>query len=100
MSRKHPGSRFYAALNQRRWQLLRLKAFARDSWRCRKCNKAGALECDHIIPLHKGGAPYDADNLQTLCRGCHIAKTAEDAGRGPDLAREAWRELLSDEFGV
>ena len=37
MSYKHPGSRYHAALDQRRWQLTRIRAFDRDSWRCVRC---------------------------------------------------------------
>lgn len=96
MSKRHPGSRHYAALDQRRWQLLRLRIFKRDGWRCVACGKAGALECDHVVPLAKGGAPYDPANLQTLCRGCHVAKTREDTGHGPDPARDAWRAFVTE----
>ena len=98
MSRKHPGSKFYAALDRRKWQLLRLRIFERDGWRCCECGKAGRLECDHVIPLSQGGDPYNPGNLQTLCVTCHVAKTAEDAGHGPDPAREAWRSLVAEMF--
>ena len=96
MSRKHPGSKHFAALDKRRWQLLRLRIFERDNWRCVRCGKAGRLECDHIVPLERGGAPYDPANLQTLCKTDHIAKTRADTGKVPDLAREAWRELVAE----
>ena len=33
---------------------------------------------DHIVPINKGGAPLDMDNLQSLCSHCHAAKTARD----------------------
>lgn len=32
------------------------------------------LEVDHIIPISRGGAKYSKDNLQVLCKDCHIAK--------------------------
>ena len=44
MSRKHAGSRHHKAIQGRRWQLLRLKVFTRDGWRCVRCGKAGRLE--------------------------------------------------------
>jgi len=49
------------------------------------------LEVDHIIPLHQGGAAVDLDNLQTLCRDCHLAKSGyvdrwRDSGFGEILA--------------
>ena len=96
MSRKQPGSRNFAKLNAKRWALLRLRIFARDGWRCRKCGRAGRLECDHVLPLHKGGAPYDPANLQSLCRGCHIEKSRADGGHVPDPEREAWRALVAE----
>ena len=95
MSKRRPGSRHYAKLDQRRWQWLRLRIFARDGWRCRKCGKAGKLECDHIRPLHRGGDPYDPANLQTLCRPCHIEKTAGERAK-PDPERDAWRAKLAE----
>ena len=93
MSRRRPGSRHYAKLDQRRWQLLRLRVFELDGWRCRKCGRAGRLECDHVVPLRRGGDPYDMTNLQTLCRGCHVAKSAGE-NRRPDPERDAWRAFL------
>lgn len=39
-----------------------------------KCG-AIATDADHIVPLAKGGAPYDLENLQALCRSCHGRKT-------------------------
>ena len=95
MSRKHPGSRHYAALDAKRWALVRLRTFARDRWRCRTCGRAGRLECDHVVPLHRGGAEYDPENLQSLCRQCHIRKTAGEL-RKPDPARDAWRTLVNE----
>ena len=74
--------------------------FERDGWRCTACGKAGRLECDHRIPLAKGGAPYEPANLQTLCRGCHVEKTRADRGLRPDPAREAWRALVSELAGT
>ena len=100
MSKRHPGSRHYTALNQRRWQLLRLRVFGRDDWRCVKCGKAGRLECDHVVPLHRGGDPYNPANLQSLCKHCHIEKTRADTGKVPDLAREAWRELVAEIYNA
>ena len=95
MSRRRPGSRHHKALDGKRWALVRLRIFARDGWRCRRCGRAGRLECDHVVPLHRGGAEYDPANLQTLCRGCHVQKTAGENER-PDPARDAWRALVRE----
>ena len=45
---------------------------------CRKCGSIVGLECDHIVPLHRGGT-NDASNLQSLCKECHASKTASEA---------------------
>jgi 5-methylcytosine-specific restriction protein A len=37
------------------------------------------LEVDHIIPIVRGGT-NDKENLQAVCRSCHIRKTAEEEG--------------------
>ena len=50
---------------------------------CEKCLKkerlVEATEVDHIKPLEQGGAPFDFDNLQSLCKPCHVKKSAEEA---------------------
>ena len=61
------------------------------------CGRAGRLECDHINPLERepGQDPFDPNGLQTLCRSCHIAKTAGENRRDPTPAELAWRELVA-----
>jgi len=39
-----------------------------------------AREVDHIQPVSDGGAPFDQDNLQPLCKSCHSRKTNADNG--------------------
>lgn len=55
---------------------LQLRAFPY----CQECDTKGELteasQVDHIIPLEQGGAPFDSDNLQSLCFRCHVIKTA------------------------
>jgi 5-methylcytosine-specific restriction protein A len=62
----------------RRLQAERRRLF-RDSPLCALCEKRGivrvAVERDHIVPLHKGGADT-AENTQGLCKECHQIKTA------------------------
>lgn len=81
-------------INARLWQRVRRQVFRRDGYRCRACGRAGRLECDHIIPLDRGGAALDMGNLQTLCRGCHIEKTAAENRHQPAPDRQAWIEHL------
>ena len=56
------------------WAQIRLLVLDAQGWICQRCGGWGN-QYDHIKPLSQGGALYDEDNLQTLCRGCHIAKT-------------------------
>ena len=83
-------------LDSPRWRALRLVIFDRDGWRCRTCGRAGRLECDHVVPLHAGGKPWDQANLQTLCRDCHREKsrTEQQTPDPPDVA--AWRVYMAD----
>ena len=94
-------ARRHTKIDRRRWNLLRRQVFNRDGYRCRKCGSAGRLECDHVISLDRGGDPYDPDNLQALCRGCHIEKTRRENAekfdaRSPQAAiwRRGVEELL------
>lgn len=58
---------------------FRKSVFARDQGVCAKCGRFDAkFEADHIVALWEGGK--DAlDNLQTLCRHCHLQKTVGEA---------------------
>ena len=49
-----------------------------------------------MVPLHLGGDPWSLDNLQSLCRGCHISKTGGENRRQPSPAEAAWRALVDD----
>ena len=51
--------------------------FERDGWRCCSCRTPwGGSNAIISGRSDRGGDPWDLDNLQTLCRDCHIAKTA------------------------
>lgn len=80
------------------WQRVRKQAKDRDGWRCRACGRAGRLEVDHVVAVIDGGEPYDLENLQTLCRGCHLAKSlAEREARDPLGPRAAaWARLVEE----
>jgi 5-methylcytosine-specific restriction endonuclease McrA len=45
---------------------------------CRKCNKSGALQLDHITPVKLGGLT-EWDNSQMLCQSCNARKGATEA---------------------
>ena len=70
---------------------LRKRVFAMQD-HCRICGKevdktlpAGhplAPELDEIIPIARGGSPYDIDNLQLTHRICNERKGSKMAGDG------------------
>ena len=41
-------------------------------------NTGDRIQTDHIIPIHKGGAGLDPNNLQVICVDCHKVKTIEE----------------------
>ena len=90
------GSKYYRAIQGKRWQRVRRLVLDRDNYRCQHCGEYGN-EVDHIIPLEKQGDPYDMGNLQTLCGGrggCHHQKTNADRGIVPDPEQEKWKRYL------
>lgn len=91
MSRNHVKH----GLNGNRWKRTRRRMTSRDKYRCRNCGRPGRLEVDHILPVSRGGSPWDPGNLQTLCRACHIDKTRqENEHHNPD--RDKWRAFVRE----
>ena len=67
------------------WRWVRKDVLRRDKFKCSICNKRfrkALLDVDHIIPIHmdkqKTQNPFNKDNLRTLCKECHKAKTKLD----------------------
>ena len=87
----------YQTVPRRQWARVRRAVFIRDGYRCRACGAPGKLECHHVIPLEKGGAPLAESNLLTLCRGCHIAEHIRGTDDG--INRCAWRQYLLELAG-
>lgn len=59
------------------WIKLRRTIFERDDFTCQYCGeKDSKLECDHILPVSKGGQT-ELDNLTTSCRSCNRSKGAK-----------------------
>ena len=81
-----------------KWKRVRRLVLERDGYRCRKCGRAsGRFEIDHRVPISKGGAPFDLENLQTLCRSpCHFDKTTLDRGGVPHVPDAAWERLVGE----
>lgn len=56
-----------------KWRKLRAAILARDLRTCHYCGET-ATTVDHLVPLSKGGAPYDPDNLVAACMRCNYSK--------------------------
>lgn len=56
---------------------VKRRVVVRDRSRCVQCGSSNQVEIDHIVPVWAGGED-DADNLETLCRVCHRAKTSRE----------------------
>jgi 5-methylcytosine-specific restriction endonuclease McrA len=69
-------SRRLSSTSPGKWKALRAEVFLRDDFTCRYCgDRGGILECDHIIPVSRGGS--DAiTNLVTACEDCNRRKNA------------------------
>ena len=91
-------SRHHTHLNARRWAAVRRAVLKRDGFRCVECGRAGKLEVDHIVPMQRepGQDVYDPNGLQSVCRACHIAKTAAENRRELTADELAWRELVAE----
>ena len=56
------------------WRNLRKAVFHCDDYPCQYCGqRGGRLECDHIVPVAKGGQ-HGLDNLATACFACNRSK--------------------------
>ena len=56
------------------------------------------MEVDHKLMISQGGHPWDPNNLQALCRGCHIfkSKTERQINRKEDTERDALKQELAE----
>ncbi|HLC32962.1 MAG TPA: HNH endonuclease signature motif containing protein [Candidatus Nanoarchaeia archaeon] len=82
------GRRFYCSemcLNEftrnHTWDFVREDVLRRDNYRCGICNtrkRKALLDVDHIIPVRLGIDPFEKQNLRSLCKECHVAKTNLD----------------------
>ncbi|RJQ19356.1 HNH endonuclease [Candidatus Woesearchaeota archaeon] len=73
----------HAFVRNHTWMFVREDVLRRDNWRCCICQKRkgrAGLDIDHIIPVRSGIDPYDKNNLRTLCKDCHKAKTKLELG--------------------
>ena len=63
-----------------RWRRIRLEVLERDARVCWICNTPGADTVDHLVPLSKGGDPYDKGNLRAAHNLCNVRR---GTGRRP-----------------
>ena len=63
--------------DRREWRRVRLFVLDRDGYRCVRCGRFGAMEAHHKV-RGGGGAPYDPDGIETLCRPCHLGETRRE----------------------
>lgn len=57
------------------WRVARAAVLA-ESTVCGICGREGSTTVDHIIPVSRGGAPYDRANLQPAHERCNYRKGA------------------------
>ena len=62
-------------LNLEEYDLLRNEVLKRDGWRCQDCGAMKDLQVHHIKRRTQLGGD-EAQNLITLCAGCHRNSTA------------------------
>ena len=63
------------------WRFVREDILRRDNYHCsicEKCYRKSKLDVDHIIPVRTGIDPFNKNNLRSLCKECHLAKTNLD----------------------
>ena len=82
---------------QSKWWKVRVKALDRDGWKC-ACGRSGKLEVHHLLSIDRAPEKmYDLDNLQALCRDCHIRK---HGGRVPSPEVKEWQRYLLTHSGL
>ena len=84
------GRRGRSIYGTREWKAVRLEVLRAAGWRCARC-KSFADEVHHRIKLADGGEPFDRDNLQAICRRCHLDEHLPPAER---RARREWGALV------
>ena len=56
------------------WTKVRASVLSRDGYTCAYCGSVEANTVDHVVPLSKGGEPYDMENLVACCSRCNSMK--------------------------
>ena len=85
ISKKRTDYKQETLYSSRKWRKFRQSILAEQGGCCEACGNVQPdrlLHIDHIIPIVDGGAKWDIDNLQVLCKRCHGAKTWEETIKG------------------
>lgn len=61
------------------WTKVRASVLARDGYTCAYCGSVEANTVDHVVPLSKGGEPFNLDNLVACCSRCNSKKRDKSA---------------------
>ncbi len=79
-------NRFY---QRKEWKTVRALKLQLDPL-CKACRTQGRLTAaevvDHIVQISRGGSQLDQDNLQSLCKSCHNAKTMREKQGGSECS--------------
>ena len=78
-----------------RWAWTRRAVLRAAGYRCARCGR-GAREVDHVVPISHGGAPFNVQNLQALCRRCHFGKSRAELGVKPEPSSASWKLLVQE----
>ena len=76
------------------WKFLRMMALERDGWQCVQCGSRARLEVDHKRRIVDGGS-HALENLQTLCRHCHITKTKAENAVSTIKGQRDWERVMA-----
>lgn len=71
-----PPGVYHVRIGPEEWSKIRRMVFQRDGHRCIHCGSDHLLECDHIVPISRGGT-NELRNLVTSCRKCNRSKGAK-----------------------
>jgi 5-methylcytosine-specific restriction endonuclease McrA len=71
----------YVRLSGSAEQARRKRILERDMRICHVCDRPGADQVDHVIPLSQGGADEDWNLASIHAEPCHRRKTLAEAGR-------------------
>lgn len=66
--------RFAWIYSSTRWKALRSKIFRERGEQCEVCFSIGEVQLHHRVPVSLGGEIWNPDNLEIVCRTCHLER--------------------------